>query len=640
MVLRVLGFRCPQGREKKMSKQYVWLPVAGVLLLSTGAFAINDQNQNGNLLNPTSLTPQAVDCNNFCGNIVNDLTQTPASLDGSGTWSTTDDQWCANHGAQTSPSVPPATKLPQPVKPAVPCNIPVLQGDQNCGSVNRYITHCKVKGSQLETQCLAYSQSKQSGNGEKIVLALDTTAAAGCATACAATFMGGFGGVALQKVCSYAGMAASGGELIQSLVGSQGTLGKAMGAVGAGVALAGAVSYSKFKPTDPVPGTPGVAAVAGTPATAAIAAKPAQYTFTTPGGQTSVWTQGQNLQGQTIWTSPGKAPIVSDQLYEDPGNVGQFTPGTPGVAATKGTPGTPGTEGTKGKPADNGRKQACFAAASFSALAGIRGYSIAHQGDSQQQACDAVKSLVNQSLAPGFTPAALTTTSNTTGSTGTTAISTNTTVKTSNALLGNATACLSAAGSGDTDCMNAALNAAGASSNSAAATDAGILKTSGLAKALAAQAASLPIDQMVKHLQNGGSADALIQTALRGQGGQVGADVANIAKLAQQEAPNLGISTLSTTMTAGGAPAGAREGQENPFKLGGQGEGALGGARDLSYEKGPALNGAEVGSDGDIYHSTFQGSIFEIVSHTIKKTADRVDQVGYASPMNRSLAGH
>jgi hypothetical protein len=200
----------------------------------------------------------------------------------------------------------------------------------------------------------------------------------------------------------------------------------------------------------------------------------------------------------------------------------------------------------------------------------------------------------------------------------------------------------------DPSCMSRTIDSLASTGNQSAATDAGMLKASGLSKLLANQAAALPLDKMMKHIENGGTADGLINSALNGQGGAFGQQIAALAKQAQLDGAALsgvagGPSLAATPLGgAGGMAGGAHHGggaDENPFKLMGQADGNLAGNHDVNFNKPPELNGAEIGQDGDIYHASYSGSIFEIVSHKIRKTSDRVDNLGYALPMNRALAG-
>jgi hypothetical protein len=540
---------------------------------TTKAYAILNTTQDGNAVNVSSLQPAAQNCDQTCDMVVDKATQQLTGLSGQDGWGMTDDQWCANHQAQTNPGVLP-NPSPSPAPSGTPaCNVPLLAGDTSCTQVNQMLTHCKLHGSQLEAQCLAYVQTKGVSGGENIIMGFDVAATATCVSAC--IMQAWPGGQAMIAACNIAGTAASAAEIIQTLASSQSASGKMISGMVGGIGLAKSVM--------------------------------------------SIHMDG--LKGQKV--------------------------GAPGSASQK-----------------KAGKQACISAAVFGAMTGIRAYSIHQQGKTKQNACDAVKQLATSAFAPGFavTNPGYGSTSSTSGSsssttTGTTTgppvqtnangLTTGSAVRTNVAMLGDGSCdptnnplCFNCK-SGAT-CAHALSNAVG--TNSQAATDGGLLTSSGLAQALAPQVAGLPLDQMQKHIENGGTADQLIQSALRGGGGDFGNAVAALAKQAQQDAPNLGVSgTLASTPMGGGSmPGGQARGEEgdNAFKLMGQNDGSLGGQNSADFTKGPALNGAEIGSDGDIWHSHFSGSIFEIVSHKISKTRDRVDDVDYALPMNRALAGH
>lgn len=43
--------------------------------------------------------------------------------------------------------------------------------------------------------------------------------------------------------------------------------------------------------------------------------------------------------------------------------------------------------------------------------------------------------------------------------------------------------------------------------------------------------------------------------------------------------------------------------------------------------------------EGDIWHETYQGSIFEIVSYRLDKSRTRVVEMEWQTPLNRALTG-
>jgi len=53
---------------------------------------------------PTPSASPVLGCDAFCGPLVNNSGQVE-NLNGTGAWSSTDDQWCATHGVQTNTAV-------------------------------------------------------------------------------------------------------------------------------------------------------------------------------------------------------------------------------------------------------------------------------------------------------------------------------------------------------------------------------------------------------------------------------------------------------------------------------------------------------------------------------------------------------
>jgi hypothetical protein len=279
-------------------------------------------------------------------------------------------------------------------------------------------------------------------------------------------------------------------------------------------------------------------------------------------------------------------------------------------------------------------------------MTGIRAYNIHQEDQNKTKACTQVRSLaantfnMNVVATPVVGSNGSTTGSSTTGS----GLTTGTPIQT-NVVSGTraAPALLSGNCNSAQTCLSslAAANAATGGATTAAATDGGLLQSSGLAQALAPQVAQLPLDQMIRHINNGGDAGALIQSAMGGGGGSFGSGLAALAKAAQLDAASgLAGTAFASTPVSGGGMLGQSGGPGNEggaFKLLGSEETNLGAPGATGFDK-PALNGG-TGTDGDIYHSNFTGSIFDIVSNKISKTRDRVDDVGFAIPLNRKLAG-
>src|SRR5262249_290412 len=143
------------------------------------------------------------------------------------------------------------------------------------------------------------------------------------------------------------------------------------------------------------------------------------------------------------------------------------------------------------------------------------------------------------------------------------------------------TACMN-----DSKCRNAVL---AGDPNSKAAKDAGALKDSGLAKALAPLAAKLDMDAIGKKLAQAGPIAPAIGAAMGGAGGAMGPLLGALANAVQNDPSGLG---LGTAYASGGGPglgAGAKQDDANPFKL--MEDPALGAAGSQSFDKPNLLTG-------------------------------------------------
>ncbi|HUP56054.1 MAG TPA: hypothetical protein VM598_01285, partial [Bdellovibrionota bacterium] len=139
------------------------------------ALAVENQYLDGRAFDPAKLEPAEPACDAYCELVV-DKAGKAKNLTGDGGWAEPDDQWCANHAVGTNPAV--VAVPPTGNKPNTPCNLPLLPGDGSCVDVNRRIQQCKLRGSQVETKCAAYTLMKEAGKFEKVVMGLDTAAAA------------------------------------------------------------------------------------------------------------------------------------------------------------------------------------------------------------------------------------------------------------------------------------------------------------------------------------------------------------------------------------------------------------------------------------------------------------------------------
>jgi hypothetical protein len=181
-------------------------------------------------------------CDSICPSLAGTNGQA-LGLSGSGGWSSSDDQWCANHNAQTSPTVLP---VPAPVGAALPTGTcttaQMYPGDTSCAQTTKEVTHCQYHNSQTESYCMAYEGSTQAGAGEKTVLVLDIAATAMCAADCASTALAG--GVGMQ-VCEAGAVAAGVAEILVGVKQNSSALGKMVeGFGGAAAAAEGVMEYT------------------------------------------------------------------------------------------------------------------------------------------------------------------------------------------------------------------------------------------------------------------------------------------------------------------------------------------------------------------------------------------------------------
>lgn len=105
----------------------------------------------------------------------------------------------------------------------------------------------------------------------------------------------------------------------------------------------------------------------------------------------------------------------------------------------------------------------------------------------------------------------------------------------------------------------------------------------------------------------------------------------------------LSIPGASETTFAGGGGGGRKSGgPSSPTTLtyGGHHDSSSAAGKELVFEKSvPATRNLASLSGDDIWHSEWKGSIFEIVSHKLDNTRDRVEKMDWITPLNRALMG-
>jgi hypothetical protein len=88
----------------------------------------------------------------------------------------------------------------------------------------------------------------------------------------------------------------------------------------------------------------------------------------------------------------------------------------------------------------------------------------------------------------------------------------------------------------------------------------------------------------------------------------------------------------ASSPTRGGAAGGVVSTMD--FNFGGGAPKAAAAPSELSFDKHRELE-----ADGDVWHTAFPGTIFQIVTHRLNKSRDRVANLEWASPLNRALVG-
>ncbi len=243
---------------------------AVALLTSTEAQAKMDSYAPGNV-DANALDAAAQDCDSFCSKLMGfdvskwDMDQVNgegvrnsknvrggANIASSANsnefkmkWAPADDQWCADHGSPTNESVatlasprpmPSAGCSPAPAASGVPrddsCDVPLVVQEsppytagkcpyphyagENCMAVKDKLTRCKLRNSQVESQCAAYMKAKQGLNWQWTMVVLDAAAAGVCMSECYASPESSFiptipGG---SSTCGGAALIAGGTELV------------------------------------------------------------------------------------------------------------------------------------------------------------------------------------------------------------------------------------------------------------------------------------------------------------------------------------------------------------------------------------------------------------------------------------------
>lgn len=468
-------------------------------------------------------------------------------LGGQTGWLMSDDQWCANHGAQTNPLITaqPLSSTPGSV-PNEACSVQMRGGDSSCSDNQQRFTHCTLHNGQLEQQCQAYVTANDGKSGEKVVLFLDIAAAGSCGVAC----LGSLTNPSLLAACRISSTAAGVGELIEVLKQKSDAVSKAISGAGAAYGL-----YS-------------------------------QYGAMKAAGGAKEYFSGGTANGTT--TAP-TAPATDLAQAETP---------------------------AKEKQKDG---EACKSAMIYAMMTLMRFQAIESQSSAQDSACQSVLSLASQSNT--ISGSSLLSLSATGGSSAPTVSSGSSGISAANNSTESALRCVSSGGSVGS-CTG---------QNAAAATDGGMLSSSGLAPLLAPTASQIANSPLGKLLGEGqGDPSQAIGAAAAGSSGGSPELASTVISAANAMKPYMSqiMGQADVTQLAGGGGGAARghpgsgENSTNPMAAIAA---LLGGTPKEEAISGTGMQVFRAKAEAaDIWHSHTRENLFEIVSRRIEKVSLRI----------------
>jgi hypothetical protein len=285
------------------------------------------------------------------------------------------------------------------------------------------------------------------------------------------------------------------------------------------------------------------------------------------------------------------------------------------------------TEGVMGLRKNNSKyinKSSCITAATLAALSGVRVYNMGYGERTRKSSCGSAYSLSSSSTLIGASNLMSTGIASGGSASSTTASSGAAIGSGSNQSLSQQVACIQNP-SNSSNCSSAQRQIS-------AATDGGILTSSGLDKLAADKLAAADLSGLSKAMDSG--AGSLMSRALGSGAGDFGAKLAEIAQTAQDHAAELGLSGTANYTSASG---GAKPAANSEFTFG---KGFGFDSPQMTAEKSETVFGRTPASAaGDIWHTGYHGSIFQIVSGKITQTKDRVESADWSTPLNRALMG-
>ena len=464
---------------------------------------------------------------------------------------------------------------------------------------------CKMQNTQALQYCQAYSLGKKAAKSQPIVLTLDIAAAALCLTACMGVAMPGGGQVALAA-CEVAGVAAAIGQTV-AIVNLNKTFGE----------------YTNGRKMESIlTGLAGAAALGG--AGAQIGGAFA------PGGGTGndYKSAGTGTQGSGYKTNVTETKTTEQYKLAD-GSISSEC-GVDAVSCAKlddkvEQVDTGETDSANPEKKGEAQKMACVSAATFGAMAAIRGISWGIIEANKAKACKDAENLINGGATEGYDTESSSglvsggaSTWNSTGSgsagggTGGTTTTTDTTSETTDTTT-------------TTDECTDGLTSCDDSGQASAAIDGQLLTRSGLDKAAAQLMAGKDLSGLLRtaRTQGTGAAIAGLAQSLCAPASAAQQLAAIAGTIENNRAAFMGsVPQTSYAASASGMGGGSRGGSGGFGGLFGGGGGV--GGPNLSGMIAQFGGARDPASGTDIWHTGTDQNIFQIVSTKIQSVSGRV----------------
>jgi hypothetical protein len=156
------------------------------------------------------------------------------------------------------------------------------------------------------------------------------------------------------------------------------------------------------------------------------------------------------------------------------------------------------------------------------------------------------------------------------------------------------------------------------------------------------QQAGMGLKDIAKKLASGQSPASVISSALP----NLPSDLANALKANEKAAldgtlsfPGMPNSAMASGGSGGAKATSSGDPVANRFSaFGARGIASDTGAKDLSFGATKAAT-SSASDDNDIWHSKWNGSIFQLITNKLYKNQNRVEQLEWSTPLNRALMG-